>query len=259
MFKFLIVCIVCLQVMAVDLGSQFAWAQSDQIAGGSPTSRAATSEGRIATAEQGFVFLFNGHTMEGWEGNMDFFRVEDGAIVAGSLEKPIPNNEFLCTKKRYENFDLRLEVRLIGQGNNAGIQFRSERIPNDHEVSGYQCDMGMAWQRPVWGALYDESRRRKMLAEGPAEQVSKWLKEGDWNELRILAEGKHIRLYLNGHETIAYTENEEHIGLDGIIGLQIHSGPPTEAWYRMIRIRELPATDMAQSTKTKPTVSSEQQ
>lgn len=191
------------------------------------------------TLESGFVRLFDGKTLEGWEGNLDYFRVEQGAIVAGMLDKKIPNNEFLCTKKKYGDFELRLEVKLQGEGNNAGVQFRSTRVPDDHEVSGYQCDVGAAWNRPVWGGLYDESRRKKMLAEGPADLLPKWVKEGDWNELSIRAVGNKINLALNGHPTIEYIEQEAEIARDGIFGLQIHSGPPTEAWYRNIRIKLL--------------------
>ncbi|MCA9181941.1 MAG: DUF1080 domain-containing protein [Planctomycetales bacterium] len=187
--------------------------------------------------EPGFVALFDGKTLDGWEGNLGFFRIEQGAIVAGSLEKNIPNNEFLCTQKQYSDFELRLEVKLQGAGNNAGVQFRSARVPDDHEVSGYQGDVGVAWGRPVWGGLYDESRRNKMLAEGPADQLPGWVKEGDWNELWIRAVGDKIELFLNGHPTIQYIEQDAQIARSGIIGLQIHSGPPTEAWYRNIRIK----------------------
>lgn len=189
--------------------------------------------------EAGFSPLFDGKSTKGWEGNMKFFRVEDGAIVAGTLKNKIPNNEFLCTEESFSDFELRVEVRLRGDGNNAGIQFRSERVKDDHEVSGYQCDVGAAWDRPVWGGLYDESRRRKMLAEGPADKLKKWVKEGEWNELRIKALGDRIQLFLNGHKTIDFTETDKDIPRTGIIGLQIHSGPPTEAWYRNIRIRDL--------------------
>lgn len=191
--------------------------------------------------EPGFVSLFDGQTLAGWEGNKDFFRVEQGAIVAGMLNKKIPQNEFLCSEKKYADFELRLQVKLQGQGNNAGVQFRSARIPGDHEVSGYQCDVGVAWNRPVWGGLYDESRRRKMLAEGPADKLPTWVKEGDWNELWIRAVGDKIELFVNGHPTIEYIEQDASIARDGIIGLQIHSGPPTEAWYRHIRIKPLAA------------------
>ena len=93
--------------------------------------------------EEGFVSLFDGKTLAGWEGDTKTFRVENGAILAGSLQDPIPRNEFLCTTRRYENFELRFEAKLVGPGKNAGVQFRSERIPNHHEVIGYQCDIGV--------------------------------------------------------------------------------------------------------------------
>jgi hypothetical protein len=190
--------------------------------------------------EDGFQPIFDGRTLEGWEGELKWFRVEAGAIVAGSLTEPIPKNQFLCTLEKYGDFELRLQCRLVGEGNNAGVQFRSARVPNDHEVSGYQCDAGAAFNRSVWGALYDESRRNKMLAEGPAESVAKWTKPGDWNDLWIRCEGDRIQLWLNGQQTVDYRESQSDIPRTGIIGLQIHSGPPTEAWYRAIRIRQLP-------------------
>src|SRR6056297_872518 len=88
--------------------------------------------------EQNATPLFDGKTLAGWEGSPHWFRVEGDAIVAGRLDQPIPHNEFLCTEKSYGDFELRLEAKLVGDGNNAGIQFRSRRIPNSSEVSGYQ-------------------------------------------------------------------------------------------------------------------------
>lgn len=199
----------------------------------------ARAENGDKSQEKGFRSIFDGKTLDGWEGNKDYFRVEKEAIVAGNLERKIPHNEFLCSRKQYGDFDLRLEVKLVGEGNNAGVQFRSKRVDGSTEVSGYQCDAGAAWDRPVWGALYDESRRRKMLAEGPKDKLNGWVKEGDWNQLRILAVGDRIQLFLNGHPTIDYTETDGDIPRSGIIGLQIHSGPPTEAWYRNIRLRQI--------------------
>lgn len=189
--------------------------------------------------EEGFEWLFDGKTMEGWEGNLEWFRIEDGAIVAGTLQKKIPHNEFLCTKKTYGDFELKLEAKLRGQGDNAGIQFRTARIPNKTEVSGYQCDMGRAWNRNVWGCLYDESRRNKMLAETSDDKLKTWVKTGDWNEMMIKAVGNKVELFLNGQPTVTYIEQDASIAKSGVIGLQIHSGPPTEALYRNIRIRTL--------------------
>ncbi len=228
---FVTTCGVCWLASVATCG-----AQPGQLLAGPSGTAATQAEGQV---EEGFVALFDGQTLDGWEGKADYFRVTEGAIVAGSLEKKIPNNEFLCTTAEYGDFELRLEVKLIGEGNNAGVQFRSQRVPNDHEVSGYQCDAGGAWDRPVWGGLYDESRRRKMLAEAPRPALEKWIKPGDWNELRIRAVGKRIELFLNGHQTVDYTESDAEIPVRGVIGLQIHSGPPTEAWYRRIRIKPL--------------------
>lgn len=189
--------------------------------------------------EDGFTPLFDGKSFAGWEGNLEHFRIEEGAIVAGTLKKPIPRNEFLCTKESYGDFELRLKAKLIGEGDNAGIQIRSERIPNHHEMIGYQCDMGRAFGRNIWGALYDESRRRKILAEGEQAKVLKAFKKNDWNEFRIRCEGPRIQIWLNGTQTVDYTEQDQKIKLTGLIGLQIHGGKPAEAWYKDIRIKPL--------------------
>jgi hypothetical protein len=195
-----------------------------------------TVEEKNQNAEQ---LLFDGKALTGWEGNLDWFRIEDECIVAGRLDKSIPHNEFLCTEAKFENFELKLEVKLKGQGDNAGVQFRTSRIPNQTEVSGFQCDVGNAFGRPVWGALYDESRRNKMLAEGDPSLLPGWLKVDDWNELTVRATGDKIQIWLNGHPTVEYTEQDASIAKTGIIALQIHSGPPTEAWYRNIRIKPI--------------------
>lgn len=188
---------------------------------------------RGAEPEEGFTPIFDGKTLQGWEGNEKMFRVEDGAIVAGTLKEHIPHNEFLCTEQEYENFELRLEVKLVPASGNAGIQFRTKRIPNHHEVSGYQADMGAGW----WGKLYDESRRNKVLA-GNVDLGDK-LKKEDWNDYVIRAEGKHIQLWVNGVQTVDYTEQDDGIATKGIIAVQIHGGGPAQASYRNIRIREL--------------------
>lgn len=183
------------------------------------------------------VKLFDGKTFAGWEGNRQSFRIEQGAVVGGSLKEKVPRNEFLCTKKSYKNFVLTLEVKLLGGPKaNAGIQIRTKRIPNHHEVSGYQADMGEGW----WGSLYDESRRNKVLARADAAVIQKILKPGDWNRYKIHCEGRRIRLYINGTLTVDYTEPDSKIPLAGVIALQIHGGPPSEAWYRDIILTELP-------------------
>lgn len=181
--------------------------------------------------------LFDGATFTGWEGNLDWFRIEDNAIVAGTLDRPIPRNEFLCTKEAYGDFELRLKVKLLGPADkaNAGIQIRSRRIRNHHEMIGYQADMGQHY----WGALYDESRRRKVLAGPNKTALMKVLKQGDWNDYRIRCQGRRIQLWINGLKTVDYVEPDDDIERTGVIGLQIHSGVPSEAWYKDIQIEPL--------------------
>jgi hypothetical protein len=181
--------------------------------------------------------LFDGKTFEGWQGNLDWFRIDakQRAVVAGTLQKRIPHNEFLCTKKEYGDFELRLNCKVIGEGANAGIQFRSRRIPDHHEVIGYQADMGGHW----WGKLYDESRRRKVLAAPDEKTAARALMPGDWNEYVIRCRGPRVQLWLNGVKTVDYTELDEKVARKGLIGLQIHGGAPSEAWYKDIVIVEL--------------------
>jgi hypothetical protein len=188
-----------------------------------------------ADPEPGFHSLFDGQSLEGWEGDPDAFRIEDGAIVGGSLEQRVPRNEFLTTTKEYEDFELRLKFKILGKGANAGVQVRSRRIPDHHEMIGYQADLGDGW----WGCLYDESRRRKILAGPPKEQRGAPVKADEWNDYRILCEGPRIQLWINGQKTVDYTEPDASIEQTGLIGVQIHGGPPSEAWYKDIRIREI--------------------
>ena len=182
--------------------------------------------------------LFDGKSFQGWEGDTDkTFRIQEGAVVGGSLSAKVPRNEFLCTRKSYKNFVLRVKFKLLGTGANAGVQIRSKRIPNHHEVIGYQADLGdPEW----WGCLYDESRRKKVLAKADLAAVDRVLKRNDWNEYVIRCEGKRVQLSINGLQTVDYIEPEDSIEQDGVICLQIHGGPPSEAWYKDVSIQELP-------------------
>jgi hypothetical protein len=188
-----------------------------------------------------FQPLFNGETFDGWEGDTtNSFRIADGAVVGGSLQAPVPRNEFLATTRLYTNFILRAECKLLGPCN-GGIQIRTQRIPNHHEVSGYQADMSTGKDGGYWGRLYDESRRRRMLAESENRpQLLASLKAEDWNQYEIRCEGSRIQLFVNGVRTADYTEQDAAIPQFGIIALQIHGGPPSEAWYRNVLVAELP-------------------
>lgn len=181
--------------------------------------------------------LFDGKSLKGWEvqpKEVQWWRVEDGVIVGGSLKEKIPHNTFITPPKRYGDFELTLQVKVTGQNPNAGIQIRSERIKDHHEMIGYQADVGPGW----WGKLYDESRRRKVVGDWVSKEAGTAVKEG-WNDYRIRAEGPRIRLWINEVLTCDYTEKDPEIPLTGLIALQAHSGAPFEVRYRKIEIKEL--------------------
>ena len=186
------------------------------------------------------VSLFDGQSLDGWTCHTDgVFRVENGAIVAGSEDEAAARNEFLCTTQEFEDFDLTLKFRVApGPKSNAGVQFRTKRLPGNHEVSGYQADIGPGW----FGALYDESRRNRILAK-PDDATTKWalenVGEDGWHTYRIRAVGPQITLWLNGVQTVDYTEEDADIPQSGIIALQIHGGMTGLVEYKDVAIKTL--------------------
>jgi hypothetical protein len=189
----------------------------------------------------GPVKIFDGKTFKGWDGDAGLtWRIEDGALVGGSLKITVPRNEFIATTRSYTNFVLRLEFKLTGSEGfiNGGVQIRSVRTTNPpNEMSGYQLDLG----DPEWrGCLYDESRRNQVVAKSDINEVNKVLKRNEWNEYVIRCEGRRIRAFLNGVATVDYTEPDDSIPQYGRIGCQVHGGGKAEAWYKDITIEELP-------------------
>jgi hypothetical protein len=188
------------------------------------------------------VSLFDGKTFEGWEGDTTkMWRIVDGAIVGGSLTEKVPKNDFLATQKSFKDFDLTLKFKLLGTEGfvNSGVQFRSVRIPNPpNEMRGYQADLGdPSW----WGALYDESRRNKVLAPSDMAKVGPVLKKNDWNEYRVRCEGSRIQLWINGVQTVDYTEEDPSVEREGKIAVQVHGGGKAEVWFKDIKVEELPS------------------
>lgn len=195
--------------------------------------------GLVKNDPQKAVSLFNGKNFNGWEGDtLKTWRIQNGAIVGGSLVTTVPHNDFLCTKRSYANFELKLKFKLSGTEGfiNSGVQFRSKRLTNPaYEMMGYQADLGAGY----WASLYDESRRNKTLIAPSADLIQKILKPQDWNDYEIRAENRRIRIYLNGQLTVDYTETDENIPQTGIIGLQIHGGGKAEVAYKDIMMQEL--------------------
>jgi len=183
--------------------------------------------------EEGFQSLFDGKTLNGWEGDSRFWSVKDGVIVGSTDQAKADHNTFLCTTKTYKNFILKLEFRL--RNHNSGVQIRSKRL-DDFIVAGYQADIA---DKQFMGILYEE-RGRGILADVNPDEVAKHVKVNDWNEYVITCEGPKIRIQLNGFTTVDYEEKSPEGAKEGIIALQLHVGPPMQIEFRNIRIKELP-------------------
>ncbi|HYF34042.1 MAG TPA: PVC-type heme-binding CxxCH protein, partial [Prosthecobacter sp.] len=189
------------------------------------------------------VSLFNGKTLDGWDYDPKMWRVQDGLITGGSTTEKITHNDFIATKKSYQNFELKLKIKVSGDPAtgmlNSGIQIRSVRVPGGTHMSGYQIDCGKGW----FGKIYDEFRRNKVIAEpvDPAA-LEKAVDVYGWNEYRIRAEGARIQTWINGVLAIDYTEADKNIAQDGHIGPQVHSGGVCLVQIKDITIEELPPT-----------------
>ncbi len=189
-----------------------------------------------ANASEPFQLLFNGKNLDEWIiDTPGLWSARDGVITGKS--SGLKYNDFLRTKKQYKNFILKVTFRVTDPSGkaNSGVQFRSKSIHGSHEVIGYQADIGQQY----WGCLYDESRRRKVLAQASEEALAKIRKDG-WNEYVITANGNRITLQLNGVTSAEWVEQEEGIEDSGFIALQLHSGPALEMQFKDLMIRELP-------------------
>jgi putative membrane-bound dehydrogenase-like protein len=181
----------------------------------------------LATHEnvQGF---FNGKDLTGWVGDQELWRVEEGEIVGRT--SGLDHNSFLRSELAAGDFRLELEVKLVGDEGNSGIQFRSEALP-DGEMKGYQADIGPGW----WGKLYEENGRGLLWDKSGEEHI----KRGEWNTYVVEARGSLIRTWINGRPCV---ELDDPSGARrGIFALQLHSGGPTEVRFRKLRL-EVPGT-----------------
>ena len=188
------------------------------------------------------VSLFDGRTLAGWEGSA-LWRVQDGLITGGSLTETVKANDFLASTRDYTNFVLRFEIRLTGTNGfvNSGMQFRSQRVPGNSEMAGYQADYG----EPAWyGCIYDESRRNKVVGQSDINTLRPAMnpdKQG-WNSYVVRAQGRHLTTWINGVLGTDYHEAEAGIPDWGKFGIQIHGGAKALAQVRNITVEELPAS-----------------
>jgi hypothetical protein len=192
----------------------------------------------LAYAEEpaGFVPLFNGKDLTGWEGDPRVWSVRDGAIVGSTDNASVEQNTFLVYKQPYADFVLRFEIKL--RDGNSGVQFRSTR-QSSFVVSGLQADASDAGDRSAWGNLYEERGRGRGLMRTQDEGWQKAktvVRKGEWNRYEIFAKGRQVVLRLNGMETI--NQEVDKTGA-GVIAIQLHRGPPMEVQLRNILLKPL--------------------
>jgi len=204
----------------------------------------------------GFISIFNGKDLTGWDAKPGWWCVEDGALTARSTpDKPCKEcNYLIWTGGQPGDFELRARFKLVG--GNSGIQFRSQRRP-DWDTYGYQADMDAPNQ---WtGALYEHARgkvsgvgektvidadgKKTITAIGKPAELIKAMKTNDWNEYRIIAKGPEITLMINDVVMCQAVDNQDNkkakAARDGIIGLQMHPGEPMKVQFKDIRLKML--------------------
>jgi len=168
-----------------------------------------------------------------WEGRTDLWKVENGSIVGETKEDP-KYNTFLCSKRKYADFEMSFKIQLRDGAGNSGVQIRSEVFDKEKfRVKGPQADVGQQF----WGSLYGENFGGMMKAS-PADKVKSVVKPTEFNDYSIRAVGKKVTIKING-ETMVDGEFPK-MPDDGIIAFQIHAGyPKMRVEFKDIKFREL--------------------
>ena len=190
----------------------------------------------LATPENVAAF-FNGRDLAGWEGDPKLWSVRDGEIVGKT--SGLKRNEFLRSMMEAGDFRLTVDVKLVKNEGNSGIQFRSEPL-HDGEMKGDQADVGPGW----WGKLYEENGRGLLWDKSGEAHV----KPGEWNHYEIVAVGSKVTTTINGQPCVDLDDPKG--ARRGIFAFQLHSGGPTEVRFRNIRLELLGRSD--QSPESRP-------
>jgi uncharacterized protein (TIGR03067 family) len=216
-------------------------------------------------AEEGFKSLFNGKDLAGWAGRPQHWSVEDGAITGRTTkEQPAQGNNFLVwTNDKVSDFELRLSYKIVPNNEkgfaNSGIQYRSKDFGN-FVVGGYQADFEA--QKTFSGILYEEKmdgilaqRGQKTVVKtvedktkvdvvgslGKSEDIQAKIKDKDWNDYVVIAQGNHLQHFINGAPTVDVVDERSggKAAKEGILALQLHAGDPMTVQFKNIRIKNL--------------------
>ncbi|MFW6157362.1 MAG: 3-keto-disaccharide hydrolase [Balneolaceae bacterium] len=203
-----------------------------------------------------YTQLLTEDTFDQWEGNSEYWRFEDGVLIGETTEEnPLEENNFIVWEKEVDDFELKVETRISANGN-SGIQYRSEaQDGNLNILKGYQADLDGPnnWT----GQVYEE-RGREFLAGrgqitwvleddtpveigslGEEEDLLGEIRPGEWNEYHLIVRDDTIIQLFNGRVMSIVIDDGDSQRAEGILGLQLHTGPPMKAEYRNMRFRQL--------------------
>jgi hypothetical protein len=205
----------------------------------------------------GFESIFDGKSLNGWDGDPDVWRVENETIIGeSSAEKPLKANTFVIWRGgQPKDFDLKLEFRI--NSTNSGVQYRSVELPEVGKwvLKGYQADID--FQNTYTGQLYEERGRGFLAMRGQmtrlqqgkkqvvanlsgGDDLKSLIKVNDWNQLHIIARGNALTHILNGRLMAAAIDDDAaNRAMSGLIGFQMHTGPPMKVEYRNIWLKNL--------------------
>jgi len=214
-------------------------------------------EGLALDDRAGFESVFDGKTLNGWDGDPQFWRVENEAIIGESTaEKPVKLNTFLIWRGgQPKDFELKLEYRL--NSTNSGVQYRSVELPEVGKwaLKGYQADID--FENRYTGQLYEERGRGFLAMRGQmtrlqpgkkqiianlrgGDDLKALIKTNDWNQVHIIARGNVLTHIFNGHLMAqAVDDDPSNRAAGGLLGFQMHVGAPMKLELRNIWLKNL--------------------
>ena len=206
--------------------------------------------------DAGFQPILTGQTFDNWEGNRDYWRMEDGVLIGEVTEgNELKENTFLIWNEKVKDFELKVEYRISPEGN-SGINYRSGYVDGvQYALKGYQADFDGAnnWS----GQLYEERKRTFLALRGQITHVGKddvpkeigslgekselasVVNKNGWNEYHLIARGNTLIHLLNGQVMSVVIDDGAQRAMEGRLGVQIHTGPPMKVEYRNMRFKRL--------------------
>ncbi|PXX23714.1 DUF1080 domain-containing protein [Arenibacter sp. ARW7G5Y1] len=230
--------------------------------------------GQLQNDTDGFVQIFDGKTLDDWEGDPVYWRVEDGKLVGEvTPETILDRNSFIIWRGgEVDDFELKVEYR-VSRAGNSGINYRSHEIDGlPYALMGYQADINGTGT--ITGSNYEERRRTTIASQsektvlnrptknpealsdhiernrwvptevvgslGTSSELRSHLKKGDWNAYHLIVKGNRLKHYVNGKLMSDVTDNDQiNRSEKGLLGVQVHVGPPMKIEYKNFRLKTL--------------------